>query len=98
MEENQAWEIIGEIATKEEDKCRSERNKDPAHKMNDLKSPVVSLLCLDANALQPNPGDNGTEEFEEYIQDHPDLFKNYIYKDNLPIWPTSQLGCNQCIS
>ena len=59
--------------------------------MNSMKSPVVSLLCLDAKALQPNPPDNYTEEFDDYQQDNPELFNNYVYNDNLPECQFGQL-------
>ena len=79
---DEAWEIMAPIATREENKCRAERNTNIHHRMNKLKAPVVSSKYLEADALQPEKGANGTSEFDEYLENHPEVFKSYEYNDS----------------
>eukprot|EP00090_Calanus_glacialis_P005663 TRINITY_DN1437_c1_g1_i4.p1 TRINITY_DN1437_c1_g1~~TRINITY_DN1437_c1_g1_i4.p1 ORF type:complete len:1159 (+),score=364.41 TRINITY_DN1437_c1_g1_i4:829-4305(+) len=75
LEPSRAWEIIKGVATKEQEKSRSDRNKDPGHNHNQLKAPNMTKIPLNVLKKQPEVVQTGAEEFLELSQQHPELFK-----------------------
>ena len=75
LEPTRAWEIIRGVATKEQERSRSDRNKDPGHDHNKLKAPNMTKVPLIVHKKQPKVVQVGAEEFLEHSQQHPELFK-----------------------
>ena len=84
LDPNRAWEIVRGVVTKEQEESRIQRNKEPGHEYNTLKSPTMTKAPLKVQDHQPEPVEVETEEFVGNTEQYPGLFEDGAF-ENLKI-------------
>ena len=81
LEPNRAWEVVRGVVTKEQEESRIQRNKEPGHEYNTLKTPTMTKVPLKVQAHQPEPVADETEEFLGHTEQYPGLFEDGTFEN-----------------
>ena len=75
LESKKAWEIITEVATKEQQASRIERNRSSAHETNLLRPPDMQRKTLKVAKTQPEPSKDDAGELTTLAKEYPGILK-----------------------
>ena len=75
LESMQAWEIIKDVATKEEQISRVERQRSATHPVNLLRAPYMRRKTLIPAKTQPEPPKDDVRGLTNLVESYPGILK-----------------------